>query len=672
MNLVSMNFAAAVGAASLLTALATAVFACAGATVGLRARRPMLVRAARRALLVTALLTSMAMATLGVALLRNDFSLAYVAGVSSRAMEPYMKWASIYSQQAGSLLFWTWAMSLFVAAFAWFTLPRIPWGAPHAIAVCGATVAAFLIPLVFLASPFHVSIVTPPDGRGLNPLLVDAGMLVHPPFLLSGLVSTVVPFALGAAALMSARIDGAWIAAVRRWAVLSWLVLSIGNFLGGWWAYHVLGWGGYWGWDPVENSAILPLFPMTAFVHSMMVQERRGMLKLWNLVLVVAAFGLAVFGTFNVRSGLVDSVHSFAQSQIGAYFLVLVGIVLVASMALMAWRAPYLRAEHDFESLLSRESALIVNNYLFTAIALVILGGTLFPVFSELFANTRVTVGPSFFNAAVGPLLVVLVAWIAIGTVLPWRQASNATLVHRFIPPLGGAIGCAIALWILGMRDALALIVTSSAIALAIATVREFALGARGLRAATGRPWVGALLSLFERDQRRYGGYLVHLGVAVMAVAVVGSTIYQQQLRPTLNPGESFEVAGRTVTYNGLLQRKGIANGIDSEIFAELVVTQGGEQVGLLEPARRLFTNFPGQPTTVVGLQSTWRDDLYVFLQGWDDSEAVELHVFVNPLVNWLWIGGAVYILGGVLAWAPRGVPERARVALPAAAGSQA
>ena len=665
-----MNFAAAIGAASLLTALATAVFACVGATVGLRARRPMLVRASRRALLVTALLTSVAMATLGTALLRNDFSLAYVAGVSSRAMEPYMKWASIYSQQAGSLLFWTWAMSLFVAGFAWFTLPKIAWGAPHAMAVCGATLAAFLIPLVFLASPFHVSAVTPLDGRGLNPLLVDAGMLVHPPFLLSGLVSTVVPFALGAAALMSARIDGAWIAAVRRWALLSWLVLSVGNFLGGWWAYHVLGWGGYWGWDPVENSAILPLFPMTAFLHSMMVQERRGMLKLWNLVLVVSAFGLAVFGTFNVRSGLVDSVHSFAQSQIGAYFLVLVAIVVVGSIALMAWRAPYLRAEHDFESLLSRESALIVNNYLFAAIALVILGGTLFPVFSELFADTRVTVGPSFFNQAVGPLLIALVALVAVGTVLPWRRASNATIASRFIPPLGGAAGGAIVLWLFGMRDVSALLATTSAIALVIATAREFVLGARGLRAATGRSWVGAMLSLFERDQRRYGGYLVHLGVAVMAVAVVGSTIYQQQLRPTLRPGESFEVAGRTVTYNGLLQRKGVANGIDSEIFAELVVAQGGTQVALLEPARRLFTNFPGQPTTVVGLQTTLRDDLYVFLQGWDDHEVVELHVFVNPLVSWLWIGGAIYILGGVLAWAPRGTPELARARLPAGAAT--
>ena len=669
-----MNVMAAVGAGSLLTALAAALFACLGATVGLRAGRPLLIRAARQALLVTALFTSVAIGTLAVALLRNDFSLAYVAGVSSRGMQTYMKWASIYSQQAGSLLFWTWSMSLFIAAFARWTLPKIPWGAPHATAVCGAVLAAFLFALTFLASPFHVSEITPPDGRGLNPLLVDAGMLIHPPFLLSGLVSTVVPFALGAAALMSGRIDGVWIAAVRRWALLSWLVLSIGNLLGGWWAYHVLGWGGYWGWDPVENSAILPLFPMTAFLHSMMVQERRGMLKLWNLALVVAAFSLAVFGTFNVRSGLVDSVHSFAQSEIGAYFLLLVAAVLVISIGLMVWRAPYLRAEHDFESLLSRESALIVNNYLFAASALVILGGTLFPVFSELFVDTRVTVGPSFFNAAVGPLLVVLLGLTAIGTVLPWRRAANQTLRRRFALPLLGTGLAALALRVGGMRDVEALVATSAAIMLVLATVREFMLGAAGLRAATGRPWVGALLSLFERDQRRYGGYLVHLGVAVIAVAVVGSTIYQQQLRPTLAPGESFEAGGRTITYEGLRQRKGTSNGIDSEIFAELSVTQGGREVALLEPARRLFTNFPGQPTTVVGLQSTLRDDLYVFLQGWDDTEAIELHVFVNPLVNWLWIGSAIYILGGVLAWVPRPASEPARAAVPAggAAGSKA
>jgi cytochrome c-type biogenesis protein CcmF len=653
-----MNATAAIGAASILTALATALFACGGAALGQRLRHAALIEASRRALIVTALFTTVAICALGVALLRNDFSLAYVAGVSSRAMQTPMKWASLYSQQPGSLLFWTWSMSLLMALFASRTVPRIPWGGAHATAVCGATIAAFLIALAFLASPFHVSAVTPEDGLGLNPLLVDPGMLVHPPALLTGLVSTAIPFALGMAALMAARIDAAWLRAVRSWALLSWLVLSVGNFLGGWWAYTVLGWGGYWGWDPVENSAILPLLPLTAFLHSAMVQERRGMLKLWNVALVVAAFALAVFGTFNVRSGLVDSVHSFAQSEVGAYFLVLLAIVLAAAIALMAWRAPYLRAEHDFESYLSRESALIVNNYLFTAIALVVLGGTLFPVFSELFADgTRVTVGPPFFNRVVGPLLIALVALIAIGTVLPWRRASSTTLVRRARTPLLSVLVALAGLLALGMRDPFALIATVAAIALAVVTAREFVLGARGMRTASGHSWWSSFTALFARDQRRYGGYLVHLGIAVMAVAVVGSTIYQQQLRHTVAPGDSFEAGGRTLTYEGLRERTGLANGVQREIIAPLTVSRDGEDIGRLTPGRRQFTNFPQQPTAIVDLNSTWRDDLYVFVQGWDDEGVAEFHVFVNPLIVWLWIGAAVYVAGGILAWAPLAAP---------------
>jgi cytochrome c-type biogenesis protein CcmF len=657
-----MNTTAALGAAALLTALATALFACGGAAAGHCLRQQAIVDAARRALIVTALFTSIALGTLGVALLRNDFSLEYVAGVSSRAMQTPMKWASLYSQQPGSLLFWTWAMSMLVAVFAWRTLPRIAWGAPHATAVCGATLGAFLIALVFLASPFHVSAVTPEDGIGLNPLLVDPGMLVHPPALLTGLVSTTIPFALGLSALMAARVDTAWLRAVRSWALFSWLVLSVGNFLGGWWAYTVLGWGGYWGWDPVENSAILPLLPLTAFLHSSMVQERRGMLKLWNVTLVVAAFALAVFGTFNVRSGLVDSVHSFAQSEVGAYFLILLGLTLVAAIALMAWRAPYLRAEHDFESLVSRESALIVNNYLFTAIALVVLGGTLFPVFSELFAGQRVTVGPPFFNRVVGPLLICLVALVAIGTVLPWRRASAATLARRARTPLVLGALTVIILAMLGMHDPYALLATGSAVVLAVATAREFVLGARGVRVGHGNPWPSAFTALFARDQRRYGGYLVHLGIAVMTVAVVGSTIYQQQFRTTVAPGGAFQAGGRTLTYEGLRERTGLANGVQREIIAPLAVSRDGESLGRLTPGRRLFANFPQQPTAIVDLNSSWRDDLYVFVQGWDDDGVAEFHVFVNPLIVWLWIGAAVYVAGGVLAWAPLAAPATADV----------
>jgi cytochrome c-type biogenesis protein CcmF len=660
-----MNVLAWLGAAALITALATAIFTTGAAIVGLRTNRPRLIAASRRSLMATGLFTSVAFVTLLVALLRNDFSLAYVASVSSREMETPMKWAALWSSQKGSMLYWTWMMSVMMTVFAWVTLPRIPWGAPHATAVAGGVLAAFLGALVFMASPFDVSAVTPQDGVGLNPLLVDRGMLIHPPFLLAGLVSTSVPFVLGSAALLSARIDNAWPRSVRHWALLSFLVLSIGNFLGGWWAYTVLGWGGYWGWDPVENSAILPLLPMTAFLHSMMVQERRGMLKLWNLALVEAAFGLAVFGTFNVRSGLVESVHSFAQSDVGAYFLVLLGIVVVASIGLLIWRGPYLKPNHDFDSLASRESSLILNNYVFTAIALVVLGGTLFPVFSELFDNSRITVGPPFFNRVVGPLLIVLVALVAIGTVLPWRKAAGGTLVRRFRVPAALFVSSIVVLAFLGMHDPFALAGVASAVTLLYVTLREYVLGTRGGRAATGSNWFAAFFGLFDRDRRRYGGYLVHIGFAVIAIAIVGSNVYQQQIRTTVAPGASFEAGGRTLTYQGLKERPGTSNGVETEIIAPVTVSKGGKQIAYLEPGRRLFTNFPQQPTGIVAIDSTLRDDLYVFVQGWDDKGVAEFNVFVNPLIQWLWIGGAIYVVGGLIAFAPVRAPAPQRRELP-------
>ena len=648
-----MNVLAAAGAASLLTALATATFAAGASAYGQRRASASLIRAGRRALVVTALFTTAATATLATALLSDDFSLAYVASVSSSDLVTEMKWAALYSSQAGSMLFWTWTMSLFMAAFALITLPRIAWGAAHATAVCGVVLASFLFALVFLASPFELAAFDAGDGIGINPLLVHRGMLVHPPMLLTGLTSTSIPFALGAAALLAGRIDGAWLRAVRHWALLSWLVLSAGNILGAWWAYTVLGWGGYWGWDAVENSALLPLLPLTAFLHSMIVQERRGMLKLWNLALVFAAFALAVFGTFNVRSGLVASVHSFAQSSVGPYFLLLLGATLIVTFALLAWRAPRVRAEHDFESLASRETALILNNYLLTVIALIVLGGTLFPVFSELIQGSRITVGPPFFNDIVGPLLIVLLALIAAGTVLPWRRATNATLLARVRVPLAVLLVAVAALAALGMRDPFALAAVGAAIVLGYVTLREFVVASRWGRRASGASWPAAFVGLFDRDRRRYGGYVVHLGLAVMAVAVVGSTVYQQHVRRTAAPGESFNVGGYTLTYDGLSQRAGTGNGVESEVVTVLRVSDGDRDVGTLAPGRRFFRNFPDQPMTIVAVQTRLLEDIYVFVQGWDENGVAEFQVFVNPLMLWLWVGAAVYTTGGLIAFAP-------------------
>ena len=663
-----MNVVATVGASALLTALGASLFAAAASTVGHRLGHRALLLAGRRAILAVALLTTTAVITLGYALLADDFSIAHVASVSSSEMQTTMKWASLYSGQPGSLLFWTWSMSLFMAAFVLITAPRIPWGAPHAVATLGVVIAAFLFALVFFASPFRVSPVAPADGQGLNPLLVDPGMLVHPPFLLSGLVSTVIPFALGAAALLSGRLDGAWVRHARGWALTSFLVLSVGNFLGGWWAYTVLGWGGYWGWDPVENSAILPLLPIIGFLHALIVQERRGMLKTWNVVLVLAAFCLAVFGTFNVRSGLVASVHSFAQSEVGPYFLVLLGVTVATSLALIVWRLPRLRAVSELDSLASRETGLILNSYLMIAMALVILGGTLFPVFSELLRDARITVGPPFFNEVMGPLLVVLLLLMALGTLLPWRRAAPGSLRRRALVPVAATAVATGVLFALGMRHIGALAATGGAIAVVLVTLREFVAGARAVGRARGVPAVQAAPSLFGRDPRRYGGYLVHLGVAVMAVAVVGSTIYREQARAVLAPGESFEARGYTFTYERLTSREPGVNGIELEVYADIRVTKDGREVALMRPGRRFFSNFPEQPTGIVALDESLTRDLYLFVQGWNADGVAEVHAFVNPLIMWLWIGGGIYIAGGLLAYGPSRARQRVTASAPAKA----
>ena len=394
------------------------------------------------------------------------------------------------------------------------------------------------------------------------------------------------------------------------------------------------------------------------------------MLKTWNVVLVLAAFCLAVFGTFNVRSGLIASVHSFAQSAIGPYFLALLGATVALCIALIMWRLPRLRAVSELDSLASRETSLILNSYLMVAMALVILGGTLFPVFSELLRGTRITVGPPFFNEVMSPLFVAMLWLTAVGTVLPWRRAAPGTLRRRLLVPVSVTAVASTLLFVLGMRHAGALASTAGVIATVIVTLREFATGAQAVGRASGVPAVRAGLSLFGRDPRRYGGYLVHLGVAVMAVAVIGSTVYRSQERAVLAPGESFEVRGYTFTYERLSSREPGVNGIEMEVYANLTVTKDGREVALMQPGRRFFTNFPAQSTGIVALDETLTRDLYVFLQGWNAESVAEIHAFVNPLIMWLWIGGGIYVAGAVLAYDD---PARVRrpLAVAAPAGAQ-
>jgi cytochrome c-type biogenesis protein CcmF len=644
-------------------ALALAVYAVAASLVGVRLRLAELVASGRNAAFGVAVLLTAAAATLIVALVAHDFSLRYVWDHSNRAMPLDLVVPAFYSGQEGSLLYWATTLGLFSAIVLWQqrrgphadnAQALVGMGArpgpqqalmPYVVAVL-MTIEAFMTLLLgFVSTPFERLPFVPPDGVGLNPLLYDEGMRIHPPMLLAGLMSWSVPFAFAIAALATGRLGNEWIALTRRYALVAWLILGLGNLLGAWWAYHVLGWGGYWGWDPVENVALMPWLVGTAFVHSIQIQERRGMLKAWNVLLVLVTFYLSIFGTFVVRSGILASVHSFALSAIGPYFLTFLGLAIAGSLGLFFWRLPRLRSDNELDSLLSRESSFLLNNLLFLGVAFAVFWGTIYPLVAEAFGGAKITVGPPYFQQVAGPLLGGTILLMGIAPLLPWRRASRENLARNFTWPVAGTLVALLALFVVGVRNPYAL-VGFGLCGFVLATIlQEFGRGAAARHQATGEAYPLALVHLVRRNNRRYGGYIVHLGIILIGAGVVGSHVYQQAAQGALNPGESLDLGGYTITARGL-------NSFDvpgARVIEAPLQVNGGD----LRPQKVYFQNFPDQPSTKVGLRSSPLEDLYVVLAGWDGdgpTARVSLSVFVNPMVGWIWVGGVVLLFGACVA----------------------
>ncbi|HEU0166207.1 MAG TPA: cytochrome c biogenesis protein CcsA, partial [Chloroflexota bacterium] len=444
---------AALGSISLVSAFVLAVYGLVAAVVGIRARLTEVVLSARNALLALCGLVTLASATLAAAFVSHDYSLQYVAEHSSRAMPAIYTIAAFYSGQQGSLLYWSWTLSVFCAvavALAWKHNRQLM---PYVVGVLCAMQTFFLFLLAFVQSPFLTLPFHVDDGNGLNPVLQDKGMLIHPPMMLMGYMSWSIPFAFAIAALISGRLDLQWLRAVRRWTLTAFCIQGMGLVLGGWWAYHVLGWGGYWGWDPVENAAFMPWLAGTAFLHSVMVQERRGMLKVWNLTLVMLTYLLAIFGTFIVRSGVLTSVHAFAQSDIGPYFFAWLALSVVVSVGLLVWRLPRLQGENRFEGLASREASFLFNNWLLIGVIVATFSGTIFPIISEAVRGEKITVGPPFFGAVNGPIFLALIVTMGIGPLLPWRRASRGVFVRNFVKPIAIGAASIVLMVALGLRD---------------------------------------------------------------------------------------------------------------------------------------------------------------------------------------------------------------------------
>jgi cytochrome c-type biogenesis protein CcmF len=489
-------------------------------------------------------------------------------------------------------------------------------------------------------------------------------MRIHPPMLLAGLMSWTVPFAFAIAALATGKLTNEWVALARRYAMVGWVILGLGNVLGAWWAYHVLGWGGYWGWDPVENVALMPWLVGTAFIHSIQMQERRGMLKAWNVALIMVAFFLSIFGTFVVRSGILASVHSFALSAIGPYFLTYLGLMIAGSLALFFWRLPRLRSDNQLDSLLSRESSFLMNNLLFLGIVFAIFWGTIYPLVAEALTDQKVSVGPPYFQQVAGPLLGAVLLLMGIGPLMPWRRASPAHLLNNFLVPCGVALVGLAVLLILGVRDPIAALGFGLCLFVLGTVLQEFVRGTLARHRVTGENFALALGSLIRRNNRRYGGYIVHLAMVLIGAGAVGSQAYQQQTQATLAPGQSVSLSGYTITASGIQTIS--SPGLKS---VQAVLNVNGQD---LLAEKQFFDNFPQQPSTRVGLKSTAFEDLYVVLAGWDGdgrTAKVSLAVFVNPLVSWIWAGGVLLLLGTLVSLWPGTVVSARRLTVPVRGG---
>jgi cytochrome c-type biogenesis protein CcmF len=617
-----------VGAGALLAGLVLGGFSALLSFFAGWRQTPVFIQVGRRAFYAAALMTGLAAAVLEVALLTHDFSLAYVAEHTDLATPMALVAAGFYGGQEGSLLYWTLILGVLGSASLVASATLGGRVSAYATGILATILGFFLFVLAVIASPFDLLSVTPPDGLGLNPVLRDGGMLIHPPGVLAGVAAFAIPFAFACAALLAGRADTAWITHTRRFALLAWGLQTTGLLLGMWWAYHVLGWGGYWGWDPVENVALMPWLATTAYLHSSQVQERRGRLRTWNLALVILAFLLVVFGTFIVRSGVVPSVHTFAISAIGPWFLAFLFACLVFSSALVAIRSG--KSGEDPArpvAVASREGAFVLQNLLLIGVVAVVFWGTVLPLVSGMLGAERV-VGAPYYERAAGPLLAALLGLLAIGPLLPWRRAGRPTLRALRWPAVVGA-STLLVLLAAGVRSAPAIVGFPLAAAAAGTAISEVG------RALLRKP------RLLVRKRRRYGAYLAHLGLVVVVVGIAASHIGQQEKDVTLRPGEQANVAGYTLTYTGAQQR-------DLADHTEYVAAMRFGDL-TLEPSRATYAGLGGQALTHVAITTTPVADLYVVLAATNDDGSATFRIFVNPMVAWIWAGGAVIILGVVL-----------------------
>ena len=637
------------GSGALVVALALAVLGAVAAATGARTGRPALVESAQHAALAVFALLTGCLALLVYAFLRFDFSVRYVANNTNLGTPFYYRITAVWGALEGSIVLWAWMLAIYTLIVV--VRHRRNAGAlyPWVLTVMLGVLAFFLLVMTVPAPVFQRLSPVPADGRGLNPLLEDSGMITHPVALYLGFTGFTVPFAFAMAALATGRVNDFWITATRRWTITAWYFLSLGLLIGGWWSYHVLGWGGYWAWDPVENAAFMPWLTGTAFLHSVMIQERRRMLRLWNLALVILTFALTLFGTFLTRSGVIASVHAFTQGSIGVFFLAFLSVVVLIALGLLAWRWDVLGAQGELDSVVSRESAFLLNNVLLVAATFTVFFGTIVPLASEAVRGVKVSVGMPFFNQVNVPLFLGLIFLMGVGPLIAWRRASLDNLKRNFLwPAVIGAVAAGV-VWALGVRSALAVLSLALA-AFVTATITVDVVRATRARTRLGEALPGALGRLLLRHNRRYGGFVVHLGILVIALGVTGSQAWSVQTETTLQRGEHTELAGYRVRFDGLAASE---ESNHFKVTATFIVDGGHANGTVLLPAKKFYPQ-EQSPIAYVDYRLGLFEDLYIVLGDFarDGSQAT-VKLQVNRLVSWIWIGGLVLTLGAALAVAP-------------------
>src|SRR5579872_1160608 len=651
-----------IGALAILLAFCFAVYAAIASVAGKLAHRPFLVLSAQRAVYCVWALITVASSLLIYSLIQGDYRLAYVASHSNKAMSGIYKFAAWWGGQEGSLLLWNWLLSSYALIVVYRNRTKFREMMPYVTAILMGTQTFFLILISFVAKPFNVltvakGVVDVGDGNGLDPLLQYWTMAIHPPNLYLGYVGSTVPFAFAIGSLITKQPGDAWIHTTRRWTLVTWMFQTTGILLGAGWAYAVLGWGGYWGWDPVENASLLPWITATAFLHSVMMQEKKGMMKVWNIVLVSGTFFLCIFGTSLTRTGVVSSVHAFAQSPLGPFFVTFMSIGIAGTVYLILNRLDYLKSEAQMESVLSRESSFLFNNLILLASCFAVLWGTLFPVITEAINGEKISVDAPFFNRVNIPIGLGLMLLTGVGPLIAWRKSSVESLKRAFFWPTVAGLALAAGLFAMGVRHFYALVSFALCTFVAVTVVIEFFKGAIAIRSKDGQNLLASMVELTHRNTRRYGGYLVHMGIVFMFIGFTGKA-FDLDKTVQVTKGDKVQLGAYQLTIGPTESGR---NENYSWDILNVGVTKNGSDLGTLRPERRLYFA-SRQPTSNVAIRRRLNEDLYLnFAGASNDGEGTVLQAYVFPLVTWIWIGYWRVLIGTIICL----IPSKSRLVYP-------